>query len=121
MPEINFSEESREVAKAVLEELGGLEYIEKFDLPRCGKDGDEPSIWNVYLCVHCHTPIWKSSTVSEDGKDGWRISDFNSYEAAFGVCDACESFQQYMDPSSIGLAQRNAVSVLMLLGRMLLK
>lgn len=112
---MDFKEESRMIAKSVLEELGGLEYIAKFELPRTGEN--EPSIWNVYLCMYCYAPIWHSTTVSESGEDGWRISDFNFWEAAFGTCNICEALQSQMSPSAVALTQRNAVANLILWGK----
>ena len=117
--DMEFSEESRLVAKYVFEELGGLEYIKEFDLPRAGKDGDKLSVWNVYICVYCHAPIWVSTSISQNGEDGWHISDRNSWEAAFGTCPACEQLQSQMSPSAIALAQRNAVATLIFLGKIL--
>jgi hypothetical protein len=105
------------VAKAVIEKLGGLEYIKGFEMPRAG-DPKGPSIWNVYLCVYCHAPVWNSTTVGEE--DGWRIASFH-YDSAFETCDSCAACTKHMAPAAQEMAWRQAVTTLMLLGKMLLK
>lgn len=111
-------EKSRVVAKAVLEKLGGLEYIKRFEMTRAG-DPQGPSIWNVYLCVYCHAPVWKSTTIGEE--DGWRIADFHVRDSAFDCCDSCESCAKHMAPAAQEMAWRQAVATLMLLGKVLVK
>lgn len=116
-------EESRKIAKAIFEELGGLEYIAQFNLPRATDPKDrsveKPTIWNVYLCAYCHAPVWKSSGPSKGEKDGWCISDFSSWELAFEACNACERNMEMLSPPTQVMMGRQALAILTLLGKRL--
>ncbi len=114
-------DESREIAKAILERLGGLEYIKAFEFSRARDQKtkeDVPSIFNVYLCVFCHAAIWKST---ERGKeDGWRIADFH-FESALDFCDGCKHLLDLMSGPATQLAHRQAEAAVRIFARMLLK
>lgn len=118
------SEESRRIAKAILEELGGLEYIAQFNFPRAvdPKDSSEKStIWEVYLCGFCHAPTWKCSKHSKGEEDGWRISDFSPWDLAFETCNACEGSMELMSNPAQVMMRRQALAILTLFGKRLTK
>ena len=118
---VSEEDESREIAKAILEQLGGLEYINTFEFSRARDQKtkeDVPSIFRVHLCVFCHAPTWKST---EPGKEnGWKIADFY-FESALDFCDGCKHLLDLMSGPAAQLAHRQAVATTRIFGRILLK
>ena len=104
-------DEHREIARFVIEQNGGLEYVRSANFPRAA-DPEVPCIWNVYLCVLCHIPIWNSTTPGE--ADGWRIADFDVRAPVLTTCSGCESQLLQMSRSTVHVMTTQAISMLIL-------
>ena len=105
----------REIARFVIEQNGGLEHVRSADLARL-QDSEAPCVWNVYLCVLCHIPIWNSTTHGEE--DGWRIADFDVRAPVLTTCSGCDSQLSQMPISTVHVMTTQAISMLILLWKM---